>query len=65
MSRLILVKLRAQTVAMRHGMYTAAARLIFRLGYAQSLVLRGFVPELSCCHARNKLNHLINRPEPH
>jgi hypothetical protein len=26
---------------------------------------RIFFPELRCWHARNKLNHLINRPEPH
>jgi hypothetical protein len=24
-----------------------------------------FVPEVRCWHARNKLNHLINRSEPH
>jgi hypothetical protein len=24
-----------------------------------------FVPELKCWHARNKLNHLVNRLEPH
>jgi hypothetical protein len=26
---------------------------------------RRFVPELRCWRARNKLNHLINRSEPH
>jgi hypothetical protein len=36
-----------------------------RLNQLWSSHSRRFVPELRFWHSRNKLNHLVNRPEPH